>query len=200
MIAKGVGKPLLLSCIPLLVLFLLYLFAGLPIFLFFIFAIPPIFTLYFFRDPGRDVGEGIVSPADGKVQVLDEEENTIKIFMNIWDVHVNRMPLGGEVIEKEHHEGKHFPAFGEKAGENERQFYQIDTEKGNLKIWQISGMFARRIVPYIKKGEKVEKGEKIGMIRFGSKVKLKFSRDVDFHIEEGKRVKAGKTTLGVLHE
>ncbi len=200
MIAKGLGKPLLLSSLPLLAVSLLFFLVGIPLFLFAVFLIPPIFTMCFFRDPERSINEGIVSPADGKIVYLNPERNEVAIFMNIWDVHVNRSPWGGEVKEMNHKRGGHLPAFSREADKNERHILKIDTEYGTIKLWQIAGCFARRIVPYVDEEEDLKKGEKIGMIRFGSKVKLRFSRDVDFVVEEGERVKAGETRLGGWNE
>ncbi len=199
MLAKGVGKPLLLSSLPLVVVSILYIFfnSNLLLYLLITFSLPIFFTLYFFRDPEREINDNIISPADGKVQVLDKEENVIEIFMNVWDVHVNRAPLSGSIEAEEHKKGLHLPAFSEAAEKNEHRFLLLDTEYGEIKIWQISGMIGRRIVPYVNKGDLVDKGEKIGMIRFGSKVKLEFSKDVDFVVEKGQRVKAGETTLGL---
>ncbi len=196
MLAKGIGKPLLLSLLPFIALSLLFFIVDLPFLLFAIFVIPPLFILYFFRDPEREIDEGIVSPADGKITHLSSKKNEIEIFMNVWDVHVNRMPWSGEIEEMKHQQGRHLPAFTQVAEKNERQLLKIDTDKGRIKLWQIAGCFARRIVPYVEEGEGLKKGEKIGMIRFGSRVKLRFSCDVDFQVEEGERVKAGETTLG----
>ncbi|MEF8873177.1 MAG: phosphatidylserine decarboxylase [Candidatus Thermoplasmatota archaeon] len=199
MLAKGAGKPLLLSSLPLVVVFFLYLFFNSDILLYSlsIFSPPILFTLYFFRDPEREINKGITSPADGKVQTLDKEQNTIQIFMNVWDVHVNRAPWKGRVKAEKYRDGSHLPAFSEAAEKNERRVLLLDTEYSKIKVWQISGLIGRRIVPYVEKNDEVEKGEKIGMIRFGSKVKLEFSNRVDFSVEEGQRVKAGETTLGV---
>ncbi|MFW6144709.1 MAG: phosphatidylserine decarboxylase, partial [Candidatus Natronoplasma sp.] len=194
--------PLLLSSVPLIIVIVFYLLLNPPLHLYVIgvFILPILFILYFFRDPVRDIGEGIVSPADGKVERLDEESGTIEIFMNVWDVHVNRTPWSGKIKAVEYFEGSHFPAFFDEARTNERRASLLDTERGSIMIWQISGVLARRIVPYVKEGDMVKKGEKIGMIRFGSKVKLEFSDRVDFRVEKGQRVKAGKTTLGRWRE
>ncbi|MBS3790296.1 MAG: phosphatidylserine decarboxylase, partial [Candidatus Thermoplasmatota archaeon] len=84
--------------------------------------------------------------------------------------------------------------------DNERQLLVLSTDHGKVKIWQIAGMIARRIVPYVEEGEVIEKGERMGMIRFGSKVKVEFAEDVEFFVEKGQKVKAGKTSLGEWNE
>lgn len=200
MFAAGGKKPIVFSVVLFLVLiliyFLLYPTLTLPI----IGTIQLLFILYFFRDPDRDMSEGISSPADGKIQSLDTEENTIEIFMNIWNVHVNRTPCSGEIEEIEHMKGRHTPAFLQKTDRNEKQLLVLSTDHGYVKIWQIAGMMARRIVPYVEEGDSIQKGEKLGMIRFGSKVKLKFAREVKFSVEEGQKVKAGNTSLGEWNE
>ncbi len=199
MVAKGIGKPLLFSSVPLIVIIVLYLSLGMSVSLYFIsiFIVPILFTIYFFRDPKRKSNKGIISPADGKVHSLDKSRNDIEIFMNVWDVHVNRAPWRGKIKAVKYFKGRHLPAFCDVKEKNERRILLLDTDHGEIKIWQISGVVGRRIVPYVGKGDTVEKGEKIGMIRYGSKVKLEFSHDIDFFVEEGQRVKAGETTLGV---
>jgi len=198
MIAKGSGTPLLLSFLPLLGALSLSLLISLPIYLVIISLIPPPFTLYFFRDPERVISEGIVSPADGKIVHLNRDKNEIDIFMNVWDVHVNRSPWNGEVKRTVHELGGHLPAFTSRPDKNEHRLLRISTEQdhGQIKLWQITGCFARRIVPYVEESDSLKKGEKIGIIRFGSRVRLIFSDDVDFEVEQGERVKAGETKLG----
>ncbi|RLF44083.1 MAG: phosphatidylserine decarboxylase family protein [Thermoplasmata archaeon] len=148
--------------------------------------------IFFFRDPKREIGDGIISPADGKVM---EANKKISIFMNLWDVHVNRAPLDGEIKKMEHFPGKHAPAFMEK--ENERLVTLLSTEIGIIKIVQIAGIFARRIVPYVKEGDVVKKGDKIGIVRFGSKVEIYLPDNVNVIIKKGDKVKAGQT-IGIL--
>jgi len=200
MFATGGRKPIVFSFGLFLALVLLFIFFYPGIILPVLGIIQFIFILYFFRDPDRDISDGIPSPADGKVQSIDTEKNKIEIFMNIWDVHVNRTPWSGKVKEIKHMKGKHLPAFSEKADRNERQLLVLSTDHGKVKIWQIAGLLARRIVPYVEKGDSIKKGERIGMIRFGSKVKVEFSEDIAFSVEEGEKVKAGETSLGEWNE
>ncbi|MFW5946495.1 MAG: phosphatidylserine decarboxylase [Candidatus Natronoplasma sp.] len=200
MLAKGGRKPVLFLFGLMLFLSIFYItvyqnlifpIVGMAIFL---------FILYFFRDPDREISEGIVSPADGKIQSISQQGKSIEIFMNLWDVHVNRSPWSGKVEKIEHYPGKHLPAFLKNANKNERQFLVLSTGRGNIKIWQIAGITARRIVPYLKKGDRIEKGERIGIVRFGSKVRLEFENKVEFTVKKGQRIKAGETSLGVWHE
>lgn len=200
MFAKGGKKPLLISLGLMLALSMFYIVIYsnliLPILGISLF----IFTLYFFRDPDRETSEGIISPADGKVQSIADGGKSIEIFMNLWNVHVNRSPCSGKVKKIEHFKGGHLPAFKQGANKNERQLLVLSTDRGEVKIWQIAGITARRIVPYVNEGRSIEKGERVGMVRFGSKVRLEFENEVDFSVEEGQKVKAGKTSLGEWNE
>ncbi len=197
MFAKGIRKPLLFSLIILLILSWIHFFVYPNLSLIFFGFLLLFFIFYFFRDPERHISEGITSPADGKVVSVDEDRNSIEIFMNIWDVHVNRAPISGVVKKLEHIHGGYSPAYSERSKKNEKHLYQLRSEDDRMiKLWQIAGIFARRIVPYVQKKDQVEKGDRIGMIRFGSRVKLEFSEEVDFAVEEGQKVRAGETTLG----
>ncbi len=196
MFAKGGKKPILFSFGLFILLILMYIFLHFNPVLLIFGTVQILFILFFFRDPERDISDGITSPADGKIQSIDIEKNEIEIFMNIWDVHVNRTPWTGRVEKMKHTKGRHSPAFIEKASSNEQQLLVLSTDHGKIKIWQIAGMIARRIVPYVEEGDLIKKGERLGMIRLGSKVKVKFPKDVDFSVKEGQKVKAGSTSLG----
>lgn len=155
--------------------------------------------LLFFRDPDRPIGKGVVSPADGKVTRVRTvgEWTEISIFMNVHNVHVNRMPWKGKILSVEHRPGTHIPAFDKDSDRNERVRIRIGTDYGDWEMTQIAGAVARRIVPYVSEGFVLEKGERIGMIRFGSRVDLRF-RQPSGHmlwVKEGDRVIAGKTSL-----
>ena len=163
--------------------------------LFFSFSL---FCLFFFRDPTRKIGAEIVAPADGKIMDISESEGEtrISIFMNPFDVHVNRMPIDGKIVGIERIRGKHSMAFLPKAAENSRQKIYLDTDIGKITIVQIAGVFAWRIVPYITKGQMLKKGERIGIIRFGSRVDIYLpsnKTDVSVHLHQ--KVKAGCSTL-----
>ncbi len=158
-------------------------------FLFFVF----IFFAIFFRDPSRNPeGEGALSPADGTVKKVNG--NTVEIFMGPFDCHINRSPLSGKVISIEHTPGKFKPAFREWR-KNERRRTLIKTEEGDLEIVQIAGWFARRIVSFISEGENVERGQKIGMIIFGSRVHVTLPEGYEVMVREGDKVYAGKSVI-----
>jgi len=160
-------------------------------------------VVLFFRDPSRDIGNDIVSPADGKVMFVDRCEVDTKwhiaIFMSPLNVHVNRAPLGGRVVEVKHIEGSFIPAFDKESEKNERVVTKLMTDLGEITIIQIAGIVARRIVPYIKRGIRLRKGQRMGMIRFGSRVDIYLpSALVEPTLVPGQRVKAGRDTIGVI--
>lgn len=196
MIAKGAGIPITLSFIPSVLTAVVSFFKPTLILLSALLLMIPAFTLFFFRDPDRETAEGIVSPADGRIVELDRERRSLDIFMSLTDVHVNRTPIPGRIISSEHVEGKCHPAYSEKSSENERREIQISTESGVIIVHQIAGIFARRIVSYVDEGDRVQKGERIGMIRFGSRVHLELPSDTRLTVKEGERVKAGETRVG----
>lgn len=155
--------------------------------------------LLFFRDPERTIGEGIVSPADGKVRKVGTVggKTIISIFMNVHNVHVNRAPMDCTVRNIEHIDGGFVPAFKKGSDRNERVRMTLTGRTGTFQVVQIAGTVARRIVPYRSIGDKLEKGERLGLIRFGSRVDLTFSLPGGHKVmvKEGDRVLAGSTTL-----
>ena len=162
-------------------------------------AVLPLLVAVFFRDPEREPdGPGVVSPADGKVTVVREEDGRLRVgvFMNLHDVHVNRLPVGGTVSSVVHHLGAHRPAFSKDSDRNERTETRLD----GFEVVQIAGAFARRVTTYPKKGDTVERGERLGVIAFGSRADVVFppsyTRD-DLRVEEGDRVRAGETVIAV---
>jgi len=171
-----------------------------------------LFVIWFFRNPERTMPENplqLISPADGKVSGIDEvasEEHPdrtlmkISIFMNIFDVHVNRIPLSGEVLSIRYKPGKFLSADLDKASVfNERNTVLIRTEDGReIRVVQIAGLIARRIVCWLKEGMKVTKGERFGLIRFGSRVELFLPRGTMLRVKKGDKVRAGETPIGEL--
>jgi phosphatidylserine decarboxylase len=164
-----------------------------------------LFFLVFFRDPERAVAEGVASPADGKVVRLDQVNDRdlgpcdrLSIFMSPKDVHVNRFPLGGTVVSVTHLAGGHIPAFNKDSHLNERVETLLDTpELGRVKVIQIAGTVARRIVPYIAGGEAAVKGERFGLIRLGSRCDLLVPPgSVAWTANLGDQVHAGSTSVG----
>lgn len=157
--------------------------------------------LNFFRDPERAPGRGIVAPADGVVQSIDEWEDgrtRVATFMNPFNVHVNRAPLAGRVVSVEHIAGGFIPAFDKESDRNERVVWQFETEVGDLEVVQITGALARRIVPYLGAGAKVEKGERIGIIRLGSRVDVYLPASIVPAVKVGDKMVAGETTLAEI--
>ncbi len=168
------------------------------------------FTLFFFRDPERKTPNGdniIISPADGKVflkreffenEFIFDDAVQISIFMSPLNVHVNRIPISGEVKFLKYIPGKYIVAFDEKSSENnERKIIGIETEDGlKIMVKQIAGFIARRIVCEVKKGDKVKAGQRYGMIKFGSRVDVIMPKNkVEILVSIGQKVKAGETII-----
>ena len=155
--------------------------------------------LWFFRDPERTIGTGrVISPADGTVQSIDpwpDGRIRVAIFMSPLNVHVNRAPLSGTVVSVQHRPGGYVPAFHKDSDRNERVVWHFDTELGDIEMVQIAGAVARRIVPYVQKGAKVEQGDRVGLIRFGSRVDVYLPPGVEPTVGVGERTRAGVTRL-----
>ncbi|GAA1917641.1 phosphatidylserine decarboxylase [Streptomyces sodiiphilus] len=155
--------------------------------------------LWFFRDPDRDLGRGrVISPADGVVQSImpwHDGRTRVAIFMSPLNVHVNRAPVAGTVSSVEHIPGGYVPAFNKESEHNERVVWRFDSELGDLEMIQIAGAVARRIVPYVPQGCKVEQGERIGLIRFGSRVDVYLPEGIEPDVEVGQTTTAGVTRL-----
>ncbi|MEV7425324.1 MULTISPECIES: phosphatidylserine decarboxylase [unclassified Streptomyces] len=155
--------------------------------------------LWFFRDPEREITQGrVISPADGVVQSImpwKDGRTRVAIFMSPLNVHVNRAPLAGTVTSVEHIPGGFVPAFNKESENNERVVWHFDTELGDIEMVQIAGAVARRIVPYLPQGTKVEQGERIGLIRFGSRVDIYLPEGVDVAVEVGQTTTAGVTRI-----
>lgn len=177
-----------------------------------LFALMTFFIIWFFRNPERyfqDEEKVLISPADGKVIKIENVEvdgtisgrfKKISIFMNVFNVHVNRSPYNGKIEAINYHEGKFFSANLDKASlDNERNEVSIRTEDGRI-IWtvQIAGLIARRIVCWVKPGDNIRKGERFGLIRFGSRVDVYLPEDSKISIKLKDKVKAGQTILGYL--
>jgi phosphatidylserine decarboxylase len=174
----------------------------------FIFFLIFLFLLLFFRDPNRKIGSGVVACADGKIRSITNLKDEIigdciciSTFMNLHNVHVNRSPFDGIVDNIKHISGIHLPAFKKESEKNERVITIINTSIGNLKIVQIAGTFARRIVPYISKGDKIKKGDRIGIIRFGSRVDLYLPKNKinKLNIKIGDIVLAGEDSIAEVN-
>lgn len=159
------------------------------------------FCLYFFRDPERVIPSGpvAVSPADGKVVALAPEGPTaqrVSIFLNIFDVHVNRAPIGGTVGKVEYQKGRFLVASREEASlRNEQNIVTVQGEDTCVLFKQIAGLIARRIVFTKKPGDRVAAGERIGLIKFGSRVDVVFGPEWEILVRPGMRVAAGSSMI-----
>ncbi|MCI4373526.1 MAG: phosphatidylserine decarboxylase [Thermoplasmata archaeon] len=156
------------------------------------------FFAQFFRDPERTTGDGIVSPADGVVQaVLAEGDRTrICVFMNVTDVHVNRMPVDGRFTAISDGGSGFLPAYRPDAAHNVARTYQLETSYGAIEVVQITGLVARRLVSFVHSGESLRRGERFGMIVLGSRVDVLLPRDrVTPTVRPGDRVWAGHSTI-----
>ncbi|GAA4524182.1 MULTISPECIES: phosphatidylserine decarboxylase [Nonomuraea] len=155
--------------------------------------------LWFFRDPDRTVGDGrILSPADGVVQSVDpwpDGRTRVAIFMSPVNVHVNRAPLAGNVTSVQHVAGGFLPAFNKDSDQNERVVWHFATALGDVEMVQIAGAVARRIVPYLTAGAKVAQGERIGLIRFGSRVDIYLPEGISSAVSVGEKTVAGVTRI-----
>lgn len=164
------------------------------------------FLLWFFRDPRRTIPAEpgiIVSPADGKVtdvslcKVNGEPRIRVSIFLNVFDVHVNRSPIGGVIRKVEYKKGKFLNAMGAAcAEENEQNIVTVDGEGQTIVFKQIAGLLARRIVFNKKTGDALSRGERIGMIKFGSRTDVLLPPEAEIAVEVGHRVKGGASILG----
>ena len=163
------------------------------------------FMFYFFRDPERVAPvdpAAIVSPADGRVVVVTEEQHNgragkrISIFLAIWNVHVNRAPAAGTIAHVEYRPGKFAVAMRQRASlENEQNVISLSTDAGEIVLKQIAGWIARRVVLRKKQGEIVARGERIGLIRFGSRVDVWLPREAEIRVAVGDAVRGGATVL-----
>jgi phosphatidylserine decarboxylase len=155
--------------------------------------------LWFFRDPEREISSGrVISPADGVVQSImswPDGRTRVAIFMSPLNVHVNRAPVSGTISSLEHVPGGYVPAFNKESEHNERVVWHFDSELGDLEMVQIAGTVARRIVPYVPQGCKVEQGERVGLIRFGSRVDVYLPEGIEPDVEVGQATTAGVTRL-----
>jgi phosphatidylserine decarboxylase len=163
------------------------------------------FCFSFFRDPERVIPadpEAIVSPADGRVVVITSEESggrpgtRISIFLAIWNVHVNRSPAAGIITKLDYRPGKFLAAWDPKASvENEQNIFALAAPQGNIEFKQIAGLVARRVVSWRKPLDAVAKGERIGLVRFGSRVDLWVPLGSELLVKIGDSVRGGSSVL-----
>jgi phosphatidylserine decarboxylase len=172
-----------------------------------------LFVLYFFRDPDRETEvreKAVLTPADGRIleaRTLEAEGNPlgtravkVSVFMSLFDVHVNRIPAGGRVSRISYRPGAFFAANLDKASEkNEQNAVTLDTPDGKQIIFvQIAGLIARRIACWVREGDEVRKGQRFGLIRFGSRMDVFLPEGSRVEVQPRQKVKAGKTIIGYL--
>ena len=186
----------------------LFIALGFGLFLFWIpvaiFVAVAAFMAFFFRDPRRVVptGEGlIISAADGRVTRIENKEETklVSVFLSPLDVHINRSPIAGKITKISYIEGKKTPATSDNASlVNERNSLVIEGAEITVTCTQIAGILARRIVCWPKAGDNLDRGQKFGLIKFGSRTDILMPANVEIAVKIGDRVKGGETIIGKL--
>jgi phosphatidylserine decarboxylase len=164
-----------------------------------------LFVFYFFRNPRRKIPMDpgvVVSPADGRVVVVKDEENAgrpgkrISIFLAIWNVHVNRSPAAGTIKKLEYKPGKFLAAWAENASlQNEQNVFTLSSEYGEIVFKQIAGWVARRVVSWKSAGESVTRGELVGLVRFGSRVDVWLPEGAEIAVKVGDHVAGGSSVI-----
>jgi len=170
------------------------------------FLVLALLVLNFFRDPERQIPadpQAVVSPADGRVVEIksldDRPGRRLSIFMSPLDVHVNRSPVAGTLKEVAYRKGSFRMAMEPRASlENEQNVFVIQGEQGEIEVRQIAGVLARRIVFWKSPGDHLARGERVGMIKFGSRVDVVLSPQVELRVKVGDRVRAGSSILGTF--
>jgi len=169
-----------------------------------------LFVVYFFRDPEREIPDDpkvVVSPADGKVVEITTEKDPfmgktftrISIFLNVFNVHVNRVPVGGVIADTRYNPGKFMNAFNDKASlDNEQNILLIRDGETEVLVKQIAGLIARRIVCWAKPGDIYQPGQRFGLIRFGSRVDIFLPQDTTLKVARGDKVAGGSSIIGYL--
>ena len=198
-----VHKEISAALIILFLLVIFFYFVYKPLFL--IFLILLIFTFYFFRDPERVVPLGddiLVSPADGLITNISEYKEgkksytKVSIFLSVFNVHIQRLPLSGQITKIDYIEGKFINATLDKASEeNERLRLTLKSGSNVIYITQIAGLIARRIICYLKTNERVNQGERYGIIKFGSRVDIEFPNSYNLMVSIGQQCIGGETII-----
>jgi len=161
-----------------------------------------LFCVYFFRDPKIKITQGdglILSPCNGTVMEVTEEgeQKIVRMFLSIFSVHLQRAPVGGKVVDVTHKNGKFYAAWNPLAqSENEQNIISINNEDGSYIVRQIAGLVARRCVSWVKTGDVLKAGDKIGMIKFSSQVDLHLPKTSVVDVKPGDKTKAGITIIG----
>jgi len=168
------------------------------------------FMAYFFRDPERRVPQDpgvVVSPADGRVMIAGPSDGRwappgawkqVTIFLSPLDVHINRSPVSGRITRVDYRPGKFLPAYDERSNDNELNEVWVDYNGRPLVFRQVVGILARRIVCRVREGQAIERGERVGLMRFGSRMDVFMPDDADLQVRVGDRVIGGETVLATL--
>lgn len=193
-ISDGINYAFGLTLLGLALSYFLNPWLGTPLYL------VALFCLWFFRDPNRKVpaGDVLVSPADGKIVSIRNVsgETRVSVFLNIFNVHVNRSPAAGRITGIRYEKGKfRVASLDEASSENEKNTITLDVGGGTVVFSQIAGLIARRIVCYKQVGDIVAAGERVGLIKFGSRVDVFFGPDWLLEVKTGQRVFAGSSVL-----
>jgi phosphatidylserine decarboxylase len=168
------------------------------------------FFAYFFRDPEREVpqdADAVVSPADGRVMIAGPSDNRwappgewkqVTIFLSPMDVHINRTPVGGRVLKVDYRPGKFLPAYNEGSNDNELNEVWIDYGGQTVVFRQVVGLLARRIVCRVREGDQLERGQRVGLMKFGSRMDVFLPTDAELRISVGDHVVGGETILAMF--
>ncbi len=208
------GVPIIIGTgiVLLILLILAFIFKYLALWLIVIpVAVLFFFNFFFFRDPDRSF-EGpetaIVAPADGKVILITDEDepyflkakvHKISIFMSLFNCHVNRIPANGKVEFLKYKTGQFLPAFDDRSTEfNEQEIIGLNTSYGKILFKQIAGIIARRVVCKLQLGQKVQRSQRFGMIKYGSRLDVYLPLDVEIKVKLNQKTKAGETVIGVF--
>ncbi|GMT43079.1 MAG: phosphatidylserine decarboxylase proenzyme [bacterium] len=196
--------------LPLAAASIFFFYAGIPI-TGAVTVVLALFVLFFFRDPSREISSNpaaAVSPADGTVARIDhdwydettgEKRIRISIFLTIFNVHINRFPVSGKIVSMEFREGKYLAAFNHLASEeNSQSIVVINSDYGKVTVKQIVGLIARRIVCSARQGDMAVKGERYGLIRFGSRMDITFPANTELKVKVKDKVQGGSSVLAHL--
>ena len=169
-----------------------------------VFLVLGLFCSFFFRDPARTIAINpahILAPGDGTIMEVTEEggNKVIRIFLSVFNVHLQRSPVAGKITSIVYKPGKCVPAMNAEAHiVNEQNIFTIESPQGTFTVTQISGIIARRVVAWSKQGDSVQQGDKIGMIRFGSQVDITMPTSVTIKVKKGDKVTSGITVLATI--
>lgn len=193
------GYPFILIPVVLGILFLFLCRNGVCLVLGSVLVALGLFCAFFFRDPAREIPPGenlVLSPCDGTVLAVEEDgsSRTVRTFLSVLNVHLQRSPVTGVVKSVEYRPGNFLPAMRSDAHiVNEQNVITIETPDGDFVVKQIAGILARRVVSWVKPGDRVERGQKIGLIKFGSQVDLVLPKTAEIRVKTGETVVSGET-------